>query len=66
MYFYFIELSNHVPFSSLTFINRNFSGGQKQRIILARTLMRRASVMLLDEPTSALNPDSETHIKEIL
>ena len=34
------------------------SGGQQQRALLAKTLMRPASVFLLDEPCSALDPPS--------
>ncbi|KAL7555251.1 hypothetical protein ACHAWF_018909 [Thalassiosira exigua] len=44
----------------------NLSGGQLQRICLARALYRKPSVLLLDECTSALDPQSEAAIIETL
>lgn len=39
-----------------------FSGGQTQRLILARALYKNAPVLLLDEPTAALDPIAENDI----
>ena len=33
-----------------------FSGGEKQRISLIRALLKKSKIILLDEPTSSLDP----------
>lgn len=44
----------------------SLSGGQQQRLCIARTLAMKPSVLLLDEPASALDPISNAKIEELL
>ena len=42
------------------------SGGQAQRIAIARAFLKDAPVLLLDEPTTHLDPNTEAEVFESL
>ena len=44
----------------------SLSGGQQQRLCIARTLAVRPEIILLDEPSSALDPISTAKIEELI
>ncbi|MCP1150618.1 MULTISPECIES: thiol reductant ABC exporter subunit CydD [Bacillus] len=45
---------------------RGLSGGQAQRIALARTVLGKRSIMLLDEPTAHLDIETEYELKKTM
>lgn len=57
------------PMSYMTMIGdmgAALSGGQRQRILLARALYRRPKVLILDEGTANLDPETEESIADLV
>ncbi len=44
----------------------NFSGGERQRLALVRALYRNPLLLIMDEATSSLDPESGEHINRLL
>src|SRR5205823_13409934 len=42
------------------------SAGQAQRVAIARAILKNTPILILDEPTSCLDPDSEARIRQSL
>jgi putative ABC transport system ATP-binding protein len=52
--------------TELSEAGKNLSGGQQQRLAIARALVKKSSILIMDEATSSLDALSEAHIKSAL
>ena len=63
------EKINSLPLTEKTYMIKDvykdaadFSGGEKQKLLLAKAIYKNAPVLILDEPTAALDPIAENEL----
>ncbi|MFF7943490.1 ABC transporter ATP-binding protein [Nocardia gamkensis] len=62
----FVERLPHGYETRVGEIGGALSGGERQRISIARAILKNAPIVLLDEPTAALDTESEVYVQEAI
>ena len=52
--------------TQLNDIGKSLSGGQRQRISIARAILKNAPILILDEPTAALDTQNELAVQKVI
>lgn len=63
------EFVNRMPDGYETLLGENgstLSGGERQRLSIARALLKDAPIVMLDEATASLDPESEAYIQQAI
>jgi len=63
------EFADRLPDGYSTMLGENgstLSGGERQRLSIARALLKDAPIVLLDEATASLDPESEAYIQQAI
>ena len=63
------DLTNHLPLgldSDVGERGMSLSGGQRQRVAIARSLLRKPKILIMDEPTSSLDATAQALMAKVL